>query len=213
MRKFLLLIFVSLSIQLHAQLAVKVLHFNPTGEQGFLFKKRFAAELMYLGEFTHENDNIRFRAGSSYVPLKSRLDTFPSYIIEEDIVKPGYTTYEKYDMAFFFGGTEWACLHRDPFYMYFGGDVLIGGIIVNSDAYYEDAMESGEYYDESFKGGHFMCGFRWRAGAQYKVYKEHSVFAEFSQSFYGLLNMDKGFMGKGVQSHHDIGVGIQFVFD
>ena len=211
MKRFLLLIFMLLSFQLQAQLAIKVLHFNPTGDQGLLFEKRFTGELMYMGELIEDNNYIRFRAGTSIVPLKSRLDTFPSYILENGEVKPGYKIYEQYDMGFFFGGMEWACIHPEPFYAYFGGDIILGGILVNSKTHYESTY--AEEADDSFKGGHPMFGFRYRAGVQYKFFKEHGVFAEFSQAFYGVFHANHGVMEKGVQSHYDIGVGIQFVFD
>src|SRR4030095_487723 len=141
MKQFLLLVFILISFQLNAQLAVKVLHFNPTGDQGFLFEKRFTGELMYMGALEEDNNYIRFRAGSSIIPLKSRLDTFPSYIIEDDdngipVVKPGYKIYHQYDMGFFFGGIDWAFVHPEPFYLFFGGDILLGGVIVDSESHF-----------------------------------------------------------------------------
>ncbi len=186
-----------------AQLAVRLLHFNPTGDQGILFEKRFTAEIMYMQDFANEGGSSRMRAGISYTPLKSRLDTFPSYAVQEGsgtLVLPGYEIYKKYDLISAFMGADWAVLDREPFYLFLGGDIMGGVVNMEYEANYETIL------DESFSGGLAMVGIRLRAGTQYMITDKVIVFGEVTRSYYYIEEYS-------FQSHYDYGIGIQYVFN
>ena len=205
MKRLLFLFFLFMaSFQMKAQIAVKFLHFRPTGDQGVAFDKRFTAEIMYMDEFEKLDGNWRLRAGISYVPLKARLDTFPTYAVEHNgsnvTVLPGYEVYKKYNMGFLFGGVDWAFVNREKFAFFMGVDILMGGVNMEYERHYEN------YKDESFSGGQFMGGVRLRAGGQYMINEHFTGFTEFSRSYYGMAE-------SGFQSHYDYGVGVIYNFN
>lgn len=201
MKQFITMLFLFLAINAEAQIAVKGIYFNPTSDLGVTFKKRFTGEILYLQELD-EDENFRGRAGLCYIPLKSRLDTFPSYAVRSGngtTVLPGYEIYKKYNMGFLFVGVDWAFLNKEPYYVYIGCDAIGGGINVEYEASYQT------YKDESFSGGYSMAGLRFRTGFQYDLNDHFAVFGELSRSYYGIEET-------GFQSHYDFGIGLQFIF-
>ncbi len=201
MKLYISLFFIFISFGTAAQIAVKGIYFNPTSDLGVTFKKRFTGEILYLQEID-EDEIFRGRAGISYVPLKSRLDTFPVYAVKSGngtSVLPGYEIYKKYTMGFLFVGVDWAFLNREPYYLYIGCDAMGGAIDVEYEASYQT------YKDESFSGGLSMAGLRFRTGFQYDLNDHFSVFGEFTRSYYGIEET-------GFQSHYDYGTGLQFIF-
>jgi len=203
MKQFILVILLLTTLQVNAQLGIKFLHFNPTGDQGLLFEKRFTAELLWINEFDEDEHNLRGRFGLSYIPLEARMDTFPSYATvtggNGTKVLPGYEIYEKYNMGYIFVGMDWAFVHKDPFFAYLGADVLVGGINMKTEAYYET------YTHQNFEGGQYLGGLRFRAGAQYMLTQRFSVFGELSRSYYLISET-------GGQSHYDYGLGVLYMF-
>lgn len=204
MRKyFLLLLLLSAASQLHAQIAARILHLNPTGDQGVLFKKRISAELMYMRDFADSDDNWRFRGGISYAPLHARLDTFPSYAEGSNGtisgIFPGYEIYKKYTMQFIFFGYDYAVLDKHPLYLFVGTDILGGGVTMDYEAYYPTII------DESFSGAQVLIGLRFRGGVQYNLNDNYILFGEFNRSYYFIEE-------NGFQSHYDFGIGLQYIF-
>ena len=201
MRKYLLVILILFSLNSSAQLALKGYAFRPLGDLGALMNRTFTGELMYMGDFTE--GALRARVGICWIPLKSRLDTFPVYATGSDgfgeKVYPGWQVYDKYNLSFLSIGLDLNPQDKDPFFWYIGGDILIGGINMEFQEHYETKL------DYSFTGGQLLAGLRFRQGMEYVFNDSFGVFLEASETGYYLEET-------GLFSYWDFGAGVHFIW-
>jgi len=193
-----LLLFLTLSITVVlGQVAVRGLMFNPSGDQGQYFKKKFTAEIMYMDQ--EFDERFRTRMGIGWVNLKSRLDTFPAYGLKitdtETTLLPGYQIYNKYNIMYLFAGMDWSFVMKEKFITYLGMDVL-GGQLVSDEIYNIETFIS-----EESSGGYILGGLRFRLGGMYKISDLIYIFAETNVAGYIIGEHSK-------QSHYDYGAGI-----
>jgi hypothetical protein len=195
MKKIFGLLFLFVSLNSFAQIGLQLLQFRPTGEMGMVMKKGITGELLYMDNF---DDRWRVRAGLSFISLRPRMDTFPSYAIEESngvTVLGGYQVFHKYSLTFLSVGVDYSIIDKEPFFFYPGVDLVVGGLDTKYDTSYPT------FLDESYSGGEVLVGFRFRLGGEYAISKTFGVFAEITRSFY-FIN-ETGFF-----SNNNIGIGL-----
>ncbi len=202
MQKLLSILFIFVSLNTSGQVALKGMLLMPAGEFGIVMKKHVTFEAMYMEEF---DGKWRSRYGLSYSSLKARLDTFPVYAVLYDNsgthVLPGYQVYQKCTFAYLFGGYDFRFTERTKLSPYIGFNLLIGGLSLDYDEYYET------YKDGSVSGGGgVLGGLGFRIGLQYQVNEKLGIFSEGSTA--GYLVTDTGLF-----AHYDFGIGIHYVFN
>lgn len=186
-----------------SQISLKVYNYRPTGEFGFVFKPTFSAEVGYLDSF-EEDKRFRTRASVSFLVMKPRLESFPIYGILSDgtgdHVLPGSQSFQKYNIAQLFAGFDIAFLKKEPFYVFAGMDITIGAASVE----YTDYIET--YKDESYSGGGFLGGFRFRLGTEYDFNEHIGIFIHAQRSVW-LITEPAAFNWA-----NDYGLGVKYNF-
>ena len=180
--------------------ALKVIQFRPTGLTGAIMKKSISGELLYIQDF---NEKWRGRVGFSYASLQPRLDTFPVYAVMDGnsgtTVLPGYEVYHQFNYYLLSFGVDFKMLHRKKFSIYSGAEILMGGIDMEYDSYYETLLE------ESYSGGSTLAGCKFRLGTEYNLNEHAGIFFEACRNMYYLNKT-------GFFSHNDIGLGFRYTF-
>jgi hypothetical protein len=184
------------------QLSVKLFNYRPTGEFGFVMKPTFSAEAGYMGSF--EDERFRTSASATFLVMKPRLDSFPIYGTLSDgtgdHVLPGSQSFQKYNIAQLFVGFDLAFVKKEPFYVYAGMDVTVGAASVEYTSYIET------FIDESYSGGGFFGGFRFRLGAEYDVTEEIGIFINAQRSVWLITEP------AAINWANDYGLGIKYNF-
>jgi hypothetical protein len=156
-----------------SQIMVKGYNYRPTGEFGFVFKPTFSAEIGYMASF-EEDKRIRPVASVSFLVMKPRMESFPIYGVLHDgtgdHVLPGSQSFQKYNIAQLYGGFDLAIINKEQFHAYAGLDITIGAASVE----YTSDIET--FKTESYSGGGFLGGFRFRLGVDYDITESFSVF-------------------------------------
>ncbi len=126
-----LALFIALVATAHAQVGVRVVHFNPYGELGEVVKKKVALELIFMDSF---DEPLRFRASFGFHKLQPRLDVFPTvgygYSDGQWTVYPGTMVYNKISIFSMTGGLDYAPIQfmDDRLSPYVGGSVVGGAL-------------------------------------------------------------------------------------
>lgn len=206
MKRYLLktILLVLLSCQTsHAQIFLRAYNYRPTGEYGFVFKPGFSAEIGYMPEF--EDDSwVRVCFSATYKIMKPRMDVFPVYAVMHSnttLVLPGEQKFTKYNELQLFGGIDVAVVKKEKLFFYIGTDIIIGAASVDYTAKYET------YKDESYSGGGYIVGGRFRLGMQYDVTENIGIIAHANRL--GFLVSEPA----SINWCNDYGIGIRYQFN
>lgn len=186
----------------HAQLFLRAYHYRPTGDYGYVFKPGFSAEIGYMPEF--EDSHVRVCFSATYRIMKPRMDVFPVYAVQHGngtFVLPGEQSFKKYNELQIFGGIDVAVVKREKLFVYLGTDILIGAASVD----YTDKYET--YKDESYSGGGYLAGARFRLGMQYDVTDNIGIIAHVNRL--GFLISEPA----SINWNNDYGIGVRYQFD
>ncbi len=197
MKKLVILVFLIISFTGYGQIAVKVLQFRPSGDFGALMKKTFTGEIMFMSKF---KPHFRMRAGLTFVPLKTRLDTIHFVTVRDgNYLIPSYYTYKKYNMLNIFIGFDYSFIDNEHFAPYIGMDIIFGTVAVD----YSKSIPTLEQEDAQIN--YVLAGIRPRIGFEYTFYEHYGIFLEVSRGMY--LITENGFY-----ANNDIGLGIHYTF-
>ncbi|WP_353484529.1 hypothetical protein [Haliscomenobacter sp.] len=150
------------------QISIRVFNYHPTGEFGFVMSPLTSLELGLQGRFSKRIER-RWRANMSlvYLRMKPRLDVFPVAGFAVDgkgsRVIPGLQSFQKYNIAQFIFGYDYAIVHKEKFNFYAGLDLLGGAASVDYELVYPS------WKDETYQGGGVMVGLRARLGVEYAI--------------------------------------------
>ncbi|HEU4716666.1 MAG TPA: hypothetical protein VFU15_02490 [Bacteroidia bacterium] len=186
-----------------AQIGLRVFNYRPTGELGFVMKPLFSAELSCIAPF--EDGRWRTQFSLTYLRLKPRMDTFPVYGVVSSgstgtTVYPGTQSFQKYSIVQLSGGGDFAFIDKDPFYVFAGADIVVGGASV------EYTSQVQTIKDESYSGGGILAGFRFRLGAEYDVNDQVGIIASANRN-YLFISEPAGLYGA-----NDYGIGLRYSF-
>jgi hypothetical protein len=187
-----------------AQITVRGYHYRPTGEFGFVMKPTFSAEAGWMNSF-EDDKRLRTSASASFLVMKPRLPSFPIYGILHDgtgdHVLPGSQSFQKYNIAQLFVGFDLAYINKEKFHAYGGMDITIGAASVE----YSDYIET--FKSESYSGGGFLGGFRFRLGAEYDLSEHFSVYINAQRSVWLLTDP------AAINWANDYGLGLRYKFN
>jgi hypothetical protein len=185
------------------QLSLKLYNYRPTGEFGFVMKPTFSAEVGYMGSF-EDDKRLRSHASAAFLVMKPRMESFPIYgVLHEssgDRVLQGEQSFQKYNIAQLFVGFDLAFVKKEPFYAYAGLDITIGAASVEYTDYIETLI------DESYSGGGFLGGFRFRLGAEYDINDHIGIFINAERSVWLLTDP------AAINWANNYGLGIKYNF-
>ncbi len=206
MKKILIVLFAIITFNSHAQVAVKLLDFQPRGDQAFFMKRNFAGEVMYLAPF--KKKKLRSRIGLEIVSLHPRLDTF-NYTTsgsdsQGDVICPAYIVFHKYTMYKVFLGFDLPVIRNKSFIGYAGLDLALGELKYDYTQYNID--RGGEVLFHNAANA-LMEEIRFRIGCEYLPIENVGIFAELTPAFSTM----KGNVVGNYFFTYDIGVGIHFI--
>ena len=159
---------VLLATHAFGQISLQVFNYRPTGEFGFVMKPTVSVQAGYLQSFD-DDSRFRIRAGATFLVMKPRMDVFPVYGLLFDgkqYVLPGTQSFNKYNILLLSGGTDFAFIRKEKYFIYAGLDITFGAASVE----YVDEIQGLQ--DESYSGGGYLGGLRGRLGAEYD-FNEH----------------------------------------
>lgn len=201
----LLFAFLILCGEIFSQVSLRIYNYRPTGkEYGFVFKPTYSADLGFT--FPLDEDNwVRFSASVTFLRMKTRMDTFPTYATVSGngsgpSVLPGDQVFQKYNIIKAFAGIDAAIINHEKIKFYIGTDIIIGGTAVEY-TYKVDGL-----VDEGYSGGGILAGIRGRLGCDFVLNEDWVIFATTNRSYF--IITEPGARG----SANDYGLGVRWVF-
>lgn len=184
---FLFALLTFLCTELHGQYMLKAGYYRVNGEYGFYTKPTVAIEAAYVPSF--EGDIMRLQAGIMVVPMRKRMDYYPTVRTESNSSQFIIDSFA-IEQQFLFqlnGGMDFQLYENDAFSTFCGVDAMAGLYLANHSPWW-------------------YLGFRIRAGLEY----------DFSDSFTFQLSYNNNLMmtleDEHYMSAHDLGVGVIFIF-
>lgn len=187
------------------QISIRVFNYRPTGEFGFVMNPLTSLELGYQGQFSKRIDRrLRSNISLVYLRMKPRLDVFPVAGFAVDgkgsRVIPGLQSFQKYKIAQFIFGLDYAIVHQEKFNFYAGLDLLGGVASVDYELIYPS------WKDETYQGGGAMVGLRARLGVEYAVSDHMGIFINTNRS--GFIIQEPAAKLWAI----DYGLGVRYTF-
>lgn len=172
MKKIYTLLFaVQIALASQAQIGLRVYNYRPTGDFGYVMKPLTSAELSFTQAF--DKKRVRPTFGISVLNFKPRMEIFPTYglltVGGNTTVLPGEQKFNKYLMVQLNGGIDVAVVKKEKFFAFLGAGISIGAIAVEYESRVQDIK------DESYSGGGYFGGFKFRVGVEYKFNKHFSA--------------------------------------
>lgn len=206
MRKLVLIsvLLIVLSNDLSAQVSLRLFNYRPTGrEYGFTFKPVYSGELGFTLPLD-EDHWVRASASITYLRMRTRMDTFPTYATVSGgsgpSVLPGEQVFQKYDIVKIFAGIDVAVLNKEKIKFYIGTDVIAGGTSV------EYTLTIPTLLEEGYSGGGILMGIRGRLGCDFVINDDLVVFASANRSYFFISEP----AARG--SANDYGIGVRWIF-
>ncbi len=199
---------ISMVLSFHSsfsQISVRVFNYRPTGELGFVMKPLISAEIGYTQSFEESNSGrLRASFSGTFLKMTPRQSIFPiSGVLTSGngtTVLPGEESFQKYNMVQLFGGIDFAFMKKKKFYLYAGSDIIVGAASIE----YRSSVKT--VIDESYSGGGYLGGFRFRLGTEYCINDHIGIFFNANRSFYLVSEP------AGIFSANDYGLGIRYEF-
>lgn len=164
-----------------SQYGINFYNFRPTGDLGFVMKPTVSLELSYGQNFEDEEDRFRLGISITYLHLTPRMDVFPVYAYLSDgtgvHIVPGTESYQKFNMAFFAFGPEFALLYKEKYDVFLGIDAIGGATSEKYESDYTGVKSS------SYDGGSAFVGLRFKVGAEYFISDKLHPFIKAQRSF------------------------------
>ncbi len=200
----LFLLVLSLSNELSSQVSLRLYHYRPTGREfGFTFKPTVSGELGFTFPFD-EDHWVRFGASVTFLRMKTRMDTFPTYATVSGgsgpSVLPGAQVFQKYNLLKAFAGLDVAVVNKEKIKVYLGTDIIAGFASVE----YTYTVET--LIDEGYTGGGVVIGLRGRLGCDYSLNDDFVLFATVNRSYFLIEEP------AAVGSANDYGIGVRWIF-
>lgn len=189
---------------LHAQLYFHVGNYRPTGELGLVLKPTISYEAGYTSGIIDDDNKWRTNATLTFIKGTPRLDTFPVTTVQSGgngtIILPGKQSFSKYNLIFISFGFDYPFYFNDRFSAYGGFDIQ-GGSAGVSYYYYVPTLK-----EETYDGGGFLGGIRFRLGFDYHINDALSISATAMR--HGMLITEPA----ALVAANDYGVGLRYMF-
>lgn len=188
------------------QISLRVFNYRPSGEFGFAMKPLVSAEIGYQPRFS-KRPTKRMRTGFSilYLNMKPRMEVFPVYATGDDgkgnSVFPGAQSFQRYMVIQLIGGVDYAFYHKEKINVFGGFDIVAGAASVDYTS-----IISG-WKDESYQGGGYLGGFRFRLGAEYSLSDHFGLVLTANKSVYLISEP------ASINWANDFGLGVRYSFN
>ncbi|MBA3682313.1 MAG: hypothetical protein H0W73_14310 [Bacteroidetes bacterium] len=202
MKKIVVIILLLNFFTAFSQVALKVIYVRPTGPMGMVVKPAIGGEVFFKAFEEDQDENFIPRFGIGFIKFATRLDTFPvTGVITSNTttVTPGYITYSKFNMAYFFGGVEYRIKLHKKLYLSPGIDINVGSKSISYQAKYPLISDQG------YSGGSAYIGIRPRIGLDFFITEDIVVFSEATRNMN--LVVKEAFI-----AHNDYGIGLRINF-
>lgn len=179
-----------------AQIGIRVFDYRPTGELGFVMKPLVSGEISWVEAF---DGRMRSNISLTYLKMKPRMEVFPVYgVLNGNYVLPGEQSFQKYSIYELMGGIDFACVQEEPFNIYIGGDLIVGGASIE----YTEIIQN--WSETSYSGGGILAGLRFRAGVDYSINDQMGLYFNANRSFFLISEP------AGIFSGNDYGIGFRY---